>query len=125
MREMEKFCLHFLKLMRMGVDLMFRVPLAGVGFLVYRLQPHCPQQTPDPLGVHHMAQVAQMRHHFQHPITGCPGVLFVQQPHQRQVFRAFSRRPVVQGRTVQAQQAALLPDTELRVLRVNPQLPCR
>lgn len=64
------------------VDPMFRVPRDGVRLLVYRLQPHLPQQAPDSLGVGPMTQLAQMRRHFQHAITGCPGILFVQQPHE-------------------------------------------
>ena len=110
---------------QVGVDLMFRVPLAGVGFLVHRLQPHYPQQTPDPLGVHSMPQVAQIRHHFQYAITGCPGVLFVQKPHQNWVFLPFTDSLVVQRRAVQSRQAALMTEAELRVLWVKPALPCR
>jgi site-specific DNA recombinase len=101
------------------VDLVLRVRLAGVGPLVNRLQPHCPQQPPGPLGVDFVPQAAQVGRHPQHTVARRPRVLLVQQAHQREVLRAFARRAVVQAGAVQAQQLALPADAEPRVLRID------
>ena len=107
---------------QIGVDLVFRVRLARAGLLVHGLQPHRPQQTPDPLGVDFMPQAPQVGRHPQHAIAGRPRVLLVQQAHQGKVFSAFSRRAVVQAGPVQAQQRALLPEAERPVHRIGQRL---
>ena len=108
---------------QIGVDRVFRVRPARVGLLVHRLQPHRPQQPPDPLGVDGMPQAPQVSRHPQHAIAGRPRVLLVQQAHQGKVFIAFSRRSVVQAGPVQAQQRALLPEAECPVHRIDQRLP--
>ena len=108
---------------QIGVDRVFRVRTARVGLLVHRLQPHRPQQPPDPLGVDFMPQTPQVGRHPQHAIARRPRVLLVQQAHQGKVFIAFSRRSVVQAGPVQAQQLALPAEAEQLVQRIGQRLP--
>ena len=91
---------------------------------VDRLQPHQPHQPLHPLAVDRLPLLDQPLR--QPPATeeGVGGVLSVDEPHQPQVLRRLGRRLVVQAGAAQAEEFALPPHTQLRVVGLDqgPQL---
>src|SRR3984957_2267863 len=101
------------------INLVIRVPLAGVGLLVDRLQSHHPHQPAHALAVYHHAILAQRRHHPPRPVERPLRIKLVHPTHQRQVVRVHRRRLVIQRRAGDLQQLALRHDRKVRIVSVD------
>jgi hypothetical protein len=77
------------------IHLMIRMPFAGVGFLIGRLDSHHPHQPFGPLAVHRPAFPTEYRRHSARSIKRPRQMQLIHPPHHRKIVRAYRRRPIV------------------------------
>ena len=83
-------------------------------------EPHEPHQPLHPFAIDHMSFATQPGRHASTAAERMSRVLAIDQRHQRQVLRGLARRLVVEARSAQTQQLALLAHAQHAVRRIDP-----
>ena len=96
---------------------------AQSGFGIYRHQAHGSEQATDSFGPHPMAPLLEPERHLANSVKGMLGIFLVQQAHVAQVLQGLRLGLIIVAGRRQAQQLALAPNRQLRMLVSDPFAP--
>ena len=80
---------------QIGINLMFRAGPAGPGLGIDGVKPHEPHETSHPFLIHPMTLISKPVPHLLNSKGGSPGVLLVNQTHQKIVILIILSGPVI------------------------------
>ncbi len=80
---------------QIGINLMFRAGPAGPGLGIDGVKPHEPHEAPHPFFIHPMTLISKPAPHLLNSKGGSPGVLLVNQTHQKIVILIILSGPVI------------------------------
>jgi len=92
---------------KIGKDFVLVISPAQFGFGIDRLEAHGAHHAPNPFVIDDMALLSKPKLHAPESVERSPGVLLIEQAHDREILLRDPARPVVPARAVEPEQLAL------------------